>query len=164
MAPDIHGIADEIIVHVPLALLAEPFQVPRVVDALDIPGGCRDRIMAGDLLRQPVDDTEEPVLALDMPLAVVLLEDRAGDCGIVHQVPRVKTGIRYSRSTVLNIMAGTGCCAFPARRDRNTTPLSAHNPIFPVLRGYNEVARPGRFLRICTLKKYQYIFIVTGYR
>jgi hypothetical protein len=93
MAPDIYGIADEIIVHVPLALLAEPFQVPRVVDAFDIAGGCRDRIVAGNLIRQPVDDTEEPVLALDMPLTVVLLEDRAGDCRIVHLAPRVKTGI-----------------------------------------------------------------------
>jgi hypothetical protein len=85
---DVHGIADEIEFHVPFALLAEPFQVPRVVDALDIAGGCRDRVIAGDMLRQPVDDPEEPVLVLDMPLAVVLLEDRAGDSRIVHQVPR----------------------------------------------------------------------------
>jgi hypothetical protein len=55
-----------------------------VVDALDIARCGRDGMVAGDMLRQPVHDAEEPVLALDMPLLVMLFEDRAGYRGIFH--------------------------------------------------------------------------------
>jgi hypothetical protein len=88
ISANVHRITDKIKLHIPFALLAEPFQVPRVVDAFDIAWSGRDGIAAGDMLRQVVDDAKEPVLALDMPLFVMLFEDRAGDSGIFHLVPR----------------------------------------------------------------------------